>query len=349
VNGHSVEVDGRRISGKNVLIATGARTAVSPIDGLDTIEYLTNESAYELEERPEHLLVLGGGYIALENAQAFARLGSKVTVLELLPRILATEAEDVTETLQEFLRADGVDIHTGVRATSVRCQGTEVIVETSINGQSRVFRGSHLFVATGRRGNTEDLGLEALGIGTTRGGYLQVDDSLRTSVPTVFGAGDVIGRWQFVYTAAYEGQLAAENALRGYHLHRSYAALPWVVFTDPQVAGVGIDERQAQEAGIAYEVSTLPLDQVPRALAARDTRGFIKLLREVDTDRLIGARVVAAEGSELLMEVALAIKYDLTVREIKGLFHPYLTLSEGIKLAALAFDKDVKKLSCCAA
>jgi mercuric reductase len=172
---------------------------------------------------------------------------------------------------------------------------------------------------------------------------------LRTTAPTIFGAGDVLGEEMFVYTAAYEGSLAAQNAVQGDHRRRDYTALPWVVFTDPQVAGVGLDETQAAEAGIDFDISKLPLGEVSRSLAARDTRGFIKLIRDRATDRLIGARILAPEGAELLMEVTLAIKHGITVRELTETFHPYLTLSEGIKLAAITFDKDVKKLSCCAA
>ena len=166
--------------------------------------------------------------------------------------------------------------------------------------------------------------------------------------PGVYGAGDVIGAPEFVYTAAYEGALAAENALTGSDRARDYTALPWVVFTDPQVAGVGLDEAQAREQGLDVEVATLTLTYVPRSLAARDTRGFIRLIRDRATDRLVGGRVLAPEGSELLMEIALAIRFGITVAQIRSSFHPYLTLGEGVKLASITFGKDVAKLSCCA-
>ncbi|MFQ5569523.1 MAG: mercury(II) reductase [Rhodothermales bacterium] len=346
---HLVEVNGQRLNAKNILIATGARTFVPDIPGLDEVGYLTNETVYRLEEQLEHLIVLGGRYIALENAQLFARLGSKVTVLQRSARILPTEAADMTDALTGYLSEEGIDVRTGVAIDSVRHEGDEVVVETRIDGTVHTFRGSHLLLATGRQGNTEGLGLEALGIRTDQRGYLPVDETLRTAVPTIFGAGDVLGEQQFVYTAAYEGNLAAANALGRDFARRDYRALPWVVFTDPQVAGVGMDETQAETTGIDFEVSKLNLDQVPRAIAARDTRGFIKLLRDRTTDRLIGARILAPEGSELLMEVALAIKYGITIQELVAQFHPYLTLSEGIKLAAITFGKDIKKLSCCAA
>jgi len=349
VSATDVEVDGKRLAAKNILIATGARTFVPDIPGLEAVDFLTNETLYRLEERPEHLIVLGGRYIALENAQLFARLGTEVTVLQRSDRILPTEAEDLTDALSGYLRGEGLMIHTGVATESVRREGQDVVVETVMEGERHEIRGSHLFVATGRRGNTEGLGLDALGIETGDRGFLKVDASLRTAVPNIFGAGDVLGDMMYVYTAAYEGSLAAENAKTGFHLRRDYTALPWVVFTDPQVAGVGMDERQAEAAGIDYEVSKLALDQVPRSLAARDTRGFIKLLRNTETDALIGARILAPEGSELLMEVALAIKHGLTVKDLATAFHPYLTLGEGIKLAAITFGKDVTKLSCCAA
>lgn len=346
---HVVAVRDRKLRARNVLIATGARTFVPDIPGLHDIDYLTNESVYVLEDRPDHLIVLGGRYIALENAQAFARLGSKVTVLQRSPRILPTEAADLTDGLTAYLRGEGIDIRTGVTTRAIRRSGEEIVVETLIDGEEQTVRGSHLLLATGRRANTDDLGLEALGIETHHHGFLSVDEALRTSVPTVFGAGDVLGEQMFVYTAAYEGSLAAENALQGTEKPRDYSPLPWVVFTDPQVGGVGFDEAQAAEAGIDFDVAKLPLAEIPRSIAARDTRGFIKVIRDRETDRLVGARILAPEGSELLMEIILAIKHGITVKSLTETFHPYLTLSEGVKLAAIAFGKDVRKLSCCAA
>jgi len=262
----------------------------------------------------------------------------------------AEVVRDVAETLTDILRNDGLSVHTNTEVRSVqRSNGSlQIQVDGGGDGAPRTITGSHLLVATGLRGNTGELGLSALGIETQGRGFLSVGDTLRTDVPTVYGAGDVIGSPAFVYTAAREGELAAENALEETAHDRHAAPLPWVIFTDPQVAGVGLGERQAADQEVDVDVATLPLDQVPRSIAARDTRGFIKLLRERDTDRLVGARILAPEGSELLMELSLAIQQHLTVEELTDLLHPYLTLSEGVKLAALTFDREVETLSCCA-
>ncbi len=349
VDPHTVQAGRRTFQAKSIIIATGARTFLPPIPGLDEVPYLTNETAYMLTERPDHLLIIGGGYIAVENAQMFARLGSRVTILQRSAHILSSETEDLSSALADYLEQEGVTIKTRSTIERVSHRNGKILIDASVADERVQIEGSHVFVATGRMGNTEGLGLDALGIETSGRGYLSVDETLRTSVPNIFGAGDVIGRHQFVYTAAYEGSLAAENAPHDMHKKRDYTALPWVVFTDPQVAGVGMNERQAGKAGIEFEVARLDLKHVPRAIAARDTRGFIKLLRDKETDRLVGARILAPEGSELLMEVVLAIRHGITVDEIKSTFHPYLTLSEGIKLAAISFGKDVEKLSCCAA
>ena len=345
---HTIDVDGQEISAASILIATGASPSVPPVPGLEETGYLTNASAYELEELPEHLIVLGGGYIGLENAQLFARLGSQVTVIEQMGQVLPTEDKALSDALAGYLSEEGITFHTGSATQSVRRQNSGVAVELEKDGQVLAAQGTHVLVATGRRGNTGGLGLEELGLETFGKGYLKVDDALRTSRPHIFGAGDVTGSEQFVYTAAQEGQVAAENALQGVSEEPDRSAVPWVVFTDPQVVGVGMDEDEAREAGLDVEVAELSLEHVPRAVAARDTRGFIRLMRDRESDRLVGARILAPEGSELLMELTLAIKYGITVRELTSTLHPYLTLSEGVKLAALTFEKDVGKLSCCA-
>jgi len=348
IDEHTVAVDGKTYKAGHILIATGASAFIPEIPGLKEAGYLTNESAYELEKLPEHLIVLGGGYIALENAQMFARLGSKVTIVQRSAHVLSDQSEELAQRITGYLEAEGINILTDSIIDRVLPAGDEVIVEMSTptnRGETARLKATHLLVATGRQGNTAGLGLENVGL-TTRGrAYLPVDETMRTSVPNIFAAGDVIGKHQFVYTAAYEGNLAAENALRGASRKADYSVLPWVIFTDPQVAGIGMDEHQAQQAGIDYDTSTLTLDNVPRSIAARDTRGFIKLIRNRDNDCIIGARILAPEGSELLMELAMAMRHGVTVKSLISEFHPYLTLSEGIKLAALTFDKDVKKLS----
>lgn len=344
----TVATDTLNLKADAILIATGARPSLPPIPGLNKVPYLTNETAFELETVPESLLVLGGRFIALECAQMFARFGSRVMVLQRSDCIMPDEAPDLTNALTGYLREEGLEIITGVSTLGVTQDKEGVVVEADVHGQRRAFHATHLLVATGRAPNVENVGLEAVGVKTTAHGGVAVDEMLQTSVPGIYAAGDVLDENMFVYTAAYEGALAVENALNGAKRKRDYTALPWVIFTDPQMAGVGLDEKQAKARGINAQEATLPLSHVPRSLAARDTRGFIKLIRNRATDQLVGARILAAEGSELLMEVSLAIKFGITVHELTACFHPYLTLSEGVKLAALTFDKDVNKLSCCA-
>lgn len=345
---NQVRVNGETITADRVLIATGASPLIPPIPGLGESNYLTNETAFQLEELPDSLIVLGGRYIGLELAQMFARFGSRVTLLQRSSRILPTESPDLTNALTGFLETEGIEVVTNVAATRVSRVSDTVTVETEVAGTRRTFRAAQLLLATGRTPNTQQLGLEDLGVTLNSRGFLVVDESLQTSAEGIYGAGDVLGENMFVYAAAYEGALAAENALSDTSRARDYTALPWVVFSDPQVAGVGMGEQQAAEKGLKVDISVLPLSYVPRSIAARDTRGFIKLVREHSTDKMVGARILAPEGSELLMEVALAIKHGLTARELAESFHPYLTLGEGVKLAALSFDKSVEKLSCCA-
>ena len=344
----SVEVNGEVLEGDALLMATGASPAVPPIPGLAEAGYLTNESALNLDALPKRLLVLGGNYIGLEMAQAFARFGVQVTVLELMARILPGEDEALSIGLLGYLEAEGLKILTDAMTRQVYRDGKEVVAEVERRGETVPLRAEAILVATGRKPNSRGFGLEELGVVLDERGFVRTGEHLQTTVPGVYAAGDVAGAPMFVYTAAYEGALAAENALGGNSRRKDYTAVPWVVFTDPQVAGVGLDEAQAKAQGIDAESSVLPLDHVPRALAARDTRGFITLVRDRKSDLLVGARILAPEGSELLMEIALAMKFKIPVKALAEAFHPYLTLSEGVKLAAIAFGKDVNRLSCCA-
>ncbi|MDH7603692.1 MAG: mercury(II) reductase [Melioribacter sp.] len=345
---NTVETDNKKFTAENILIATGSSTFIPNLPGLNETGYLTNETLYELQELPEHLIVIGGRYIALENAQLFARLGSKVTILQRSNRILPDEMPDITETLKEYLEEEGIKIKTGVKIKSINKKNGKITINAFVKDEDEVIEGTHIFIATGRKGNTKGLGLEELGIELHKNSFIKTNEFLQTSIPNIYAAGDVTGEYLFVYSAAYEGSLAVQNMFGENQTKKDYSVFPWVIFTDPQVAGVGMDENLAYENKIDYEVSTIQLKDVPRSLAARNTKGFIKLIRNKENDKLIGARILASEGSELLMEISLAIKYGITVKELKQMFHPYLTLSEGIKLAAISFEKDVNKLSCCA-
>ncbi len=346
--GTGVEVDGRRYAPRKVLIATGARPWAPPIPGLAEAGYLDSTAALDLRELPRSMIVLGGNAVGLELAQTYARAGTYVTLVELLPRIAPFEDEAVSAALAEYLEEEGMRILTGFETRQVEKRDGRYILRGVQDGQELSLEAEQLLVATGRRPNTEGLGLEEAGVEVGRRGEILVDEHLRTTNPDIYAAGDVIGRDMFVYVAAYGGMLAAENALTdaGRVFDTSY--IPRVTFTDPQIASAGLTEAQAREQGYNVAVSTLPMEYVPRALAARDTRGLIKLVADADSDRLLGAHILAPEAGEIIQTAVLAIRFGLTVRDLRETMFPYLTNVEGLKLALLAFEKDVAKLSCCA-
>jgi len=343
-----VEVNGRVYRPARVLIAAGASPYVPPFPGVEEVEVLTSTEALSLPERPESLIVLGGRYVALELAQLFARFGTHVTLLQRSGRILPDHEPEVAEGVTGYLQEEGIEIHTGVEVLRLWQGGVEKFVETRVGGVKRVFRAEQILAATGRRPNTEGLGLGAAGAAVDNRGAVVVDPALRTTHPKVYAAGDVTGPPMLVYLAAAEGKRAAENALLGRAEPLDRRVVPAVLFTDPQVATVGLTEAEARVQGLAVRASLLPLTHVPRALAARDTRGLIKLVAEAGSGRLLGAHVLAAEAGEVIQTATLALRAGMTVQDLAETLFPYLTQVEGLRLAALAFDRDVEQLSCCA-
>ncbi|MGQ0640818.1 MAG: dihydrolipoyl dehydrogenase family protein, partial [Gemmatimonadaceae bacterium] len=277
-------------------------------------------------------------------------LGVAITILEALPRLVPAEDAEIGVALAEYLGEEGLEIHTGVTITGVQSSRDGHSVTFHQQGATaRSIRAQRVLVATGRRANTQGFGLEAAGVKLGAKGEVVVDEFLATSNPSIYAAGDVVGDPMFVYVAAYAGTVAAENALSGNVRRYDLTAVPRVTFSDPAVASVGFTDEEARQNGIEPLVSSLPLEHVPRARAARDTRGFVKLIADAATRKIIGGHILASEAGEMITEPALAIRHGLTIDDLTSAFHPYLTLSEGVKLAAQAFSRDVRTLSCCAA
>jgi mercuric reductase len=271
-----------------------------------------------------------------------------VTLVELLPRIAPFEDEEISAALADYLAAEGIRILTGFETQRVEKRAGRYYLTGVQDGKELRLDAEQLLVATGRRPNTADMGLEEAGVRLGRRGEVLVNDRLQTGNPDVYAAGDVLDEEMFVYVAAYGGTLAAENTLADAGRIYDTGGIPRVTFTDPQIASTGLTEEQAREEGYEVQVSTLPMAQVPRALAAHDTRGLIKLVVDGATDRLLGAHILAPEAGEIIQTAVLAMRFGITVEHLRGTMFPYLTNVEGIKLAALGLEKDVALLSCCA-
>ena len=325
-----------------ILIATGRSPAIPDTPGLGDTPYWTSTAALVAEELPQHLIVYGGSVVALELAQAFLRLGSRVTLIAR-SQLLSKEDPALGAELKTILEGEGMRILTDTEVKNVRYDGKLF----QVNIGSETLNGDRLLVATGRKPNTDGLNLDGAGVKTDASGAVIIDGHMRTSVPHIYAAGDCTNQPQFVYVAAAAGTRAAIN-MTGGDAALDLSAMPAVVFTDPQVATVGLSEAQAAALGIETNSRTLSLDNVPRALANFDTRGFIKLVAEQGSGRLLGAQVLAAEGGEIIQTAVLAIRNRMTVEELAGQLFPYLTMVEGLKLCAQTFHKDVKQLSCCA-
>ena len=332
----------RAVAFDRCLVATGASPAVPPIPGLKESPYWTSTEALVSDTIPERLAVIGSSVVALELAQAFARLGSKVTILAR-STLFFREDPAIGEAVTAAFRMEGIEVLDHTQASQVAHEGGEFVLTT---GHGEI-RADKLLVATGRAPNTRSLNLEAAGIALNPQGAIVIDSGMRTSVEHIYAAGDCTDQPQFVYVAAAAGTRAAIN-MTGGDATLNLTAMPAVVFTDPQVATVGYSEAEAHHDGIETDSRLLTLDNVPRALANFDTRGFIKLVVEVGSGRLIGVQAVTPEAGELIQTAALAIRNRMTVQELADQLFPYLTMVEGLKLAAQTFNKDVKQLSCCA-
>jgi len=336
--------DGRlqHVAFDRCLIATGADAAVPPVPGLRGAPYWTSTQALASDTLPKRLAVIGSSVVAVELGQAFARLGSQVTLLAR-STLLTREDPAIGEALTAAFRSEGIEVLEHTQIDQVGYMDGEVVLATN-HGELHADR---LLVATGRTPNTRSLGLEAAGVTINAQGAVEIDAGMHTSTPRIYAAGDCTDQPQFVYVAAAAGTRAAIN-MTGGDATLDLTVMPAVVFTDPQIATVGQSEEQAHRSGIETDSRTLTLDNVPRALVNFDTRGFIKLVIEAGSDRLIGVQAVAPEAGELIQAAALAIRAQMTVQELADQLFPYLTMVEGLKLAAQTFSKNVKQLSCCA-
>jgi pyruvate/2-oxoglutarate dehydrogenase complex dihydrolipoamide dehydrogenase (E3) component/uncharacterized membrane protein YdjX (TVP38/TMEM64 family) len=333
----SVEVDGKPLTTRAIVIAAGARPFVPPIPGIEGIEVLTSDTLWDLRKLPRRLLVLGGGPIGCELAQAFARFGSQVTQVEMLPRLLSREDPEVSEMVRKRFVEEGVDVRVGHVALKVEnktlvCQheGREVRVEFD-----------QLLCAVGRVANTAGYGLEELGIPLTRARTIETNEYLQTIYPNIYACGDVAGPYQFTHTAAHQAWYAAVNALFGRlrKFRADYSVIPWATFTDPEVARVGLNETEAKERGVAYEVTTYGIDDLDRAIADEAAHGMVKVLTAPGKDRILGATIVGEHAGDLIVEFIAAMKHGIGLNKILGTIHIYPTLAEANKYAAGAWKK----------
>ncbi len=336
----TVEVGGQTLRFKKAVIATGARAFVPPIEGLAEAGYLTNETVFSLTERPPRLVVLGGGPLGCELAQAFCRLGSRVTLVEMSPQLLGREDPDAARILREALLRDGVELRLDTSVTRVEASpGSEKLFHLVSGGREEVLRADEILVATGRAPNVDGLGLEAAGVDYDRRSGVVVDDRLRTTNKRIYAAGDVCMAYKFTHTADAAARIVIQNALFLGRKRLSALTIPWCTYTDPEVAHVGLGEGEAHERGIAVDVFTRPFHDVDRAIADGEEEGFVKVLVKKGTGRLLGATIVARHAGEMISEVGLAMVGKVGLSTVANVIHPYPTQAEAIKQAADAYNR----------
>jgi mercuric reductase len=331
------------------LIVTGGHPHMIPIPGIEEVEPLNSTTLMELEELPESLIILGGRAIALELGQTMARLGVRVLILQRSTRLVPDHEPEIGRSIKDYLEQEGIGVITGVEVDRLDREGETNIVHARVMGQEKEFKADQVLMALGRRANTDGLGLENVNVDLDTKGAIAVDQYQQSSNPAIYATGDVTNNPEFVYVAASGGSVAAQNALTDDQKTLDLSTVPGIIFTDPQIATVGLTEAQARQDGYEVKTSTVNLEHVARAQAALDTRGFIKLVADDETERLLGAHIIAAEAGEVIQTATLAIKFGLKVKDLSDTLFPYLTQVEGLKLAALAFEKDIAMLSCCAA
>ncbi|WP_101295520.1 mercury(II) reductase [Halegenticoccus soli] len=348
--------EGARITGEKALIATGSSPWAAPVDGLEDIDYETSETILDRRELPDSIIVLGGGYVALEWGQILRRVGVDVTILQRSERVLSGMEGQLGREIRRSFREEGIEVVTGndfQRVTSAvtdggaAVQGAGVSVETVVDGESRTFAAEDLFVATGVQPNSENIGLDTIGVDTDERGAVLVDRHLRTTNPDVYAAGDVIGEPELETVAAKEGNHAVKNAFGDEGRTIDYGAVPAVVFTSPEVASVGTTESEYVGEYGTCSCRTVRMADVPKARTVEDTRGLVQVVKHHETDEIVGVHAVAPRAADMIMEAALAVKFGLTVDDIIDTVHPFPTFGEAFKRACQAFRRETSAMSCC--
>jgi len=335
-----VDVDGQQISAEKIILATGARPTMPPIPGLDQVDPLTSETLWQLQDLPGRLLIVGGGAIGCELAQAFQRLGSQVTLVEMQSQLLPRDDQQVASFMQDCLASEGVQVLTNYGAEKFDSQGgqrhADLFSTAEPAAESLRIEFDLVLVAIGRTANTESLGLEALGIPLNANGTLTTDDYLRTCYPNILACGDLVGPYQLTHAASHQAWFAAVNGLLGRFkkFRVDYRIMPQVVFTDPQIGRVGLNQRDAAEQGIEVEITQYELSDLDRAIADNDAQGFIQVLTVPGKDRILGATIVGPQAGELINEFVLAMKHNLGLNKLLGTIRSYPTLSEGNRFVA---------------
>jgi len=336
----SVEINGKTLTTRSMIIATGARPFIPPIKGIEDIDYLTSDNLWSLRELPGRLLVLGGGPIGCELTQTFARLGSEVTQIEMLDRIMVREDKEFSTMVTERFRQEGIGVRTNHKALAIRQKENKQFLVCEHHNDTLEIEFDKILVAVGRAANTAGFGLEELGIALNPNKTIQVNHYLQTSIPNIFACGDVTGPYQFTHTASHQAWYATVNALFGIFKKKvDYSVIPWATFTDPEVARVGLNEQEAMEQGINFEVTRYSIDDLDRAIAEGEAHGMVKVLTVPGKDKILGVTIAGDHAGELIMEYVSAMKNKFGLNKILGTIHIYPTLSEANKFAAGIWKK----------
>jgi dihydrolipoamide dehydrogenase len=326
---HSIRAGEDVLESQRIFINSGARPSIPAIEGLNKVDFLTNASIMELRELPEHLLVIGGGYIGLEFGQMFRRFGSQVTIIHQGDHILPREDTDVTDELKKALEGEGIRFVLNAQTKSVEKQNHQVVMKVEADGKSMSVSGSHLLVATGRRPNTDDLGLEKAGVEIDRQGFIRVNSRLETNVPGIWAIGDVKGGPAFTHISFNDHQIVYGNLIEGKNLSTENRLVPYSVFTDPQLGRVGMTEREARAAGRRLKIGTMPTAWVARAIERGETAGLMKIVVDAETDRILGAAILSTEGGELVQILGFVMLAGAPYTLLKGAIYIHPTLAEG--------------------
>jgi len=348
--------EGAQITGQKVLVATGSSPWVPPVNGLDDIDYYTSETILEERDLPESIVMLGGGYIALEWGQILHRVGVDVTILQRSGRVLSGMEGQIGREIQRAFEEEGIEVITGNDFHRVRtptadggAEGMQsgIAVETIVDGTKRTITSDALFVATGVQPNSGGIGLESVGVETDNSGAIHVDEHFQTTNSHIYAAGDVIGEPELETVAAKEGNHAVKNAFGNEGASIDYDAVPAVVFTSPEVAAVGTTELEYTDEHGTCSCRTVRMEDVPRSKAVKNTDGLVQVVKHHETDAIVGVHMVGSRAADMIMEATLAVKFGLTVDDIIDTVHPFPTFSEAFKQACQAFRRDTSKMSCC--